>query len=238
MVVLAFDTTSPNGSAVLFRDLEQLGEVHSGGAANYSVALFEMVARLLGAAGLALGEVGLIAAATGPGSFTGIRVGLAAAQGWAKALGCPVRGVSVLEAMVAASEPHTGVAVPLLDARRAEFYLGIFRREATHEPEKSRSAQSGAGMVFNASEIASLVKELAEGSSGELDFITRENDQAALALSKQLPGSITWKTLSPRHASAIALVALRAAREQRLQQPEDLDACYIRHSDAELNWRE
>jgi tRNA threonylcarbamoyladenosine biosynthesis protein TsaB len=235
MLILAFDTTSPDGSAALFSGSEQLGDVRSAGKANYSVALFEMVDRLLRAAGRNLAEVELFAAATGPGSFTGIRVGLAAAQGWSKAFGRPVRGISVLEAMVDAAQPRANLAVPLLDARRAEFYLGVFRRERTSEADRCRFSLTGEGMVLNASRIAALVEEFAQSGGTEADFIGRENDQAALEFSKQLPEWVRWSTVSSYHASAIAQVALRAAMDGRLQQPEELDAYYIRRSDAEIN---
>ena len=236
MLILAFDTTSPDGSAALFKGAERLGELRIAGQANYSVALFEMVGRLLGEAGVTLAEIELFAAATGPGSFTGIRVGLAAAQGWAKAFGRPVRGVSVLEALVTAARPRAPIAVPLLDARRAEFYLGIFRREGTGDSEGRRFSLSGEGLVLNAARIAGLVEELAPGGYPEIDFIARETDRAALELANQLPPTAAWSTVRGHHAGTIARVAWLAAREGRLQQPDELDAWYIRRSDAEMNW--
>lgn len=237
MLILAFDTTSPDGSTVLFRDLEQLGEVRSDGKTNYSVALFEMVDRLLDGAGATLAEVELFAAATGPGSFTGIRVGLAAAQAWAKAFGRPVLGVSVLEAMVEAAGPQAPVAIPLLDARRSEFYLGIFRRQET-DTAKPRFSLDGEGNVLNASRIAALVEDLAQSGDAEVDFVARDGDQSTLDLRAQLPSWVKWSTVSSYLAASIARLALRAAREGHLQQPEELDALYIRRSDAEVNWRE
>ena len=234
MLVLAFDTTSPDGSAALVRDFELLGEVRAEGTSNYSVALFDLVDRLLAAAGMGLNQIELFAAATGPGSFTGIRVGLAAAQAWAKAFGRPVRGVSVLEAMVAAAEPRADVAVPLLDARRSEFYLGVFRRHS----QKSRFELDGEGLALSTTGIASLAEEIAGGDSSEAEFIVCECDRAAIELSKRLPGWIGWDTVSKHHAASIGAVAVRAAREGKLQLPEDLDAWYIRRPDAEIHGSE
>lgn len=235
MLILAFDTTSSDGSLVLLRDQELLGEVRAEGASNYSVALFEMADRLLATARVSLSAVELFAAATGPGSFTGIRVGLAAAQAWAKAFDRPVRGVSVLEAMVAAAESRVTVAVPLLDARRSEFYLGVFRRESDEESGESKFSLSGEGLALGASAIATVAEEIAREGGSEMEFIVRENDRAALELSKQLPAWIAWKTVSKYHAEWIARMALRAAREGHLQRPEALDAWYIRRSDAEIH---
>ena len=128
MLVLAFDTTSEHGGAAIYRDLERLTCARNQGSANYSVTLFQMVEGLLVQLNLGLRDVELFAVATGPGSFTGIRVGIAAAQGWAQAFGRPVRGVSVLEAMVEEARPEAVWAAPVLDARRGEFFVGLFRR--------------------------------------------------------------------------------------------------------------
>ncbi|HEY6292078.1 MAG TPA: tRNA (adenosine(37)-N6)-threonylcarbamoyltransferase complex dimerization subunit type 1 TsaB [Terriglobia bacterium] len=240
MLILAFDTTHPDGGAGLYRDTESLGEVRARGKVNYSVALFEMVDQLLADAGLRLADVELFAAATGPGSFTGIRVGLAAAQGWTKGVGRPVRGVSVLEAMVEAAQPQGRSVVPLLDARRGEFYLGVFRQNVPPDAG-SRGREfllSGEGLVLGAARIAALADELIGHGEPGVEFIAREGDQTVLELASHLPATLKWTMAPSFQAAAIARVALRAARDGRLQQPEELDAWYIRRSDAELNWRE
>lgn len=240
MLILAFDTTSPRGGAALYDDGEHLAEARYEGTESYSIALFRMVDRLLLEAGAHLPEVELFAVATGPGSFTGIRVGLAAAQGWAKALGRPVYGVSVLEAMVEATRPRGRTAVPFLDAGRGEFYLGVFCRGTLAGragiPGEDFSL-CGQGRVLDAAHIATLVDELTgEGRSG-VTLIVGERDERALELSRRLAAPLERKMASDFLAGSIAGVALRAARAGRLQRPEELDAWYIRRSDAELNWR-
>jgi tRNA threonylcarbamoyladenosine biosynthesis protein TsaB len=242
MLILGFDTTSPEGGVALHREGESLGDLRADGKANYSVALFEMTDRLLANACVPLQDVDVFAAATGPGSFTGIRVGLAAAQGWAKAFDRRVCGVSVLEAMVVAARPQGDAALPLLDARRGEFYGGLFRRHSRDETPGTRSAGefvlSGEGFAANAVRIASLMTELANGGNPAIDVIIREQDQAALEIATKLPASVKRTTVPGFLAGAIASAAFRAAREGQLQQPEELDALYIRRSDAEVNWRE
>ncbi len=253
MIVLSFDTTSVHGGAALFRDRQSMGELRAVGSANYSVELFEMVNRLLAAADLRLRDVDLFAVATGPGSFTGIRVGLAAAQGWARSLDRPVRGVSVFEAMIEEAHPGSGVAVPLLDARRGEFYCGIFRgdeesgsKDAGGDDTAATAAmgwtQLGDGLVLDTARIVTFAGELSSQRAGGLAFVAREDDITARSLAGRLGNELQ----RPAHpimvpsflAAAIARVALRAASQGRLQRPEELDAFYIRRSDAELNWRE
>ena len=144
MLILAFDTTSEMGGVGIFRDAECLASVPNDGPANrYSITLFEMVERALAQAHLELREIDLYAVANGPGSFTGIRVGLAAARAWGKAFDRRVRGVSVLEAMVEQSAAHIGLGFPILDARRGEFFLGGFRRKP------SRTAGHHAARIMN-----------------------------------------------------------------------------------------
>ena len=240
MLILGFDTTSTHGGAALFQDSERLGEVHSEGGANYSVQLFEMTNRLLAAAGLKLADVDLFAVATGPGSFTGIRVGLAAAQGWARALARPVRGVSVFEAMVAQASPPGRIAVPLLDAHRGEFYLGIFRNAGQNSGPQPGGAwtRPAEGLALDPARIRALAGELQSETGTGVTFIGREDDEPASALRLGLPQVLSWRVVPSFLAGAIARVAGEIARDGSPQRPDDLDACYIRRSDAELNWRE
>ena len=144
MLILALDTTSEMGGVGIFRDAECLALVPNSGPANqYAVRLFELVEQALAQAQVRMGDIDLFAAANGPGSFTGIRVGLAAARAWGKAFTRPVRGVSVLEAMVNStclatvsvldavvnSTPlATDWAFPIMDARRGEFFVEGFRK--------------------------------------------------------------------------------------------------------------
>ena len=236
MLILAFDTTGPHGGAALYRGAASLGEARPSGKANYSVALFEMAGRLLAGCGQRLADVELFAAATGPGSFTGIRVGLAAAQGWAGAFGRPVRGVSALEAMVEAAQPAAGIAVPVLDAHRGELYFGVYRRAAASGAGESAFALSGEGGVMPPGGVVALVTALAREAGVPVTVVAREQDAAARELAAGL-GEAACAVVPDFLAASVAQAAWRAAREGRLQQPCELDAWYIRRSDAELNWR-
>jgi tRNA threonylcarbamoyl adenosine modification protein YeaZ len=251
VLVLAFDTTSEQGGAAIYRDQQCLASLANSGPANaYSVTLFEMVERLLGETQLTFRDLELFAVAKGPGSFTGIRVGLAAAQGWASAFRRPVKGVSTLEALVEAAAPPTEWAVPILDARRGEFYLGLYRRRPGRdgfEPESAGESQGSEGTSAQSAESEGWVlgpevlrlqlEEFAAIRRRPATCVVREHDPAAAALRQVLPASFQWQSTPEFLVGAIARLALRAGREGRLESPAELDACYVRRTDAELFFR-
>jgi len=113
MLTLAFDTATDLASCAVVRDGELLGE-----RSTRPIAVLAAADALLRAAGARPSDVGAIAVGTGPGSFTGTRIGLATARGLGLALGVPVAGVSTLAAL-AAGAPD---AVPVIDARRREVF--------------------------------------------------------------------------------------------------------------------
>ncbi len=233
MLILAFDTTSEHGGAGLFRDAQCLGIIENTERANYSVLLFEMVERLLAGAKVQLPAVDLFAVANGPGSFTGIRVGVAAAQGWAMAFNRPVCGVSVLAAMVAQAKIETEWAASILNAHRGELYAGLFR--CRQDPANSKQTPEAAGDGWVAEPMA-LAQSLAERvpAGARLTCVTREHDIAAQQARRFFPESLEWRKVSRTLIAGIARIALEAPAHRRLQSPAELDACYIRRTDAEL----
>lgn len=241
MLVLAIDTTGEHGGVAIYRDLECLASLPNTGSSGYSVTLFQAVDQVLAAARprpdgapLSLRDIELFAVANGPGSFTGIRTGLAATQGWATALGRPTLGVSILHAMAHHSQPETEWSAAIMDARRDEFYLGFFRRES----DGNRNVVDAVGecaLAKPADIMKSLQERLASGVA--ITCVAREEDHAAQALRANLPGAVWWQSVSANLLSSIARLALEAHRRGRLQSPGELDASYIRRSDAELNWR-
>jgi tRNA threonylcarbamoyladenosine biosynthesis protein TsaB len=114
MLILAFDTATDVATSALVADGEVLGE-----RSSRAVTLLEDVDALLRQAGTHTRDVDALAVGIGPGSFTGVRIGLSTARGLALALGVPVAGVSTLDAL-AAGAPG---ALPVIDARRREVFV-------------------------------------------------------------------------------------------------------------------
>ena len=127
MLVLAFDTATDVATSALVRDGETLGE-----RSSRAVRVLADAHELIDGSGLRPTDVDALVVGTGPGSFTGIRIGLAAARGLALALDLPVAGVSTLAAL-AAGAPG---AVPVIDARRGEIFTLVAGEAACLRPEE------------------------------------------------------------------------------------------------------
>jgi len=237
MLILAFDTTSEEGGVGIFRDWESLALVPNDGQANqYSITLFEMVEKALAQAGLKLPEIDLYAVANGPGSFTGIRVGLAAALAWGKAFDRPVRGVSVLEAMVSQARIASDWAFPIVDARRGEFYLASFRRKPSELLGEMRQDYEPAdgGWLFKPESLRAFVDQRLTGGASAT-CLARAHDHAAVELRASLPASMNWQHVEGVLVESIARVALNEEQSRRPCPEAKLDAYYLRRPDAEVN---
>jgi tRNA threonylcarbamoyl adenosine modification protein YeaZ len=237
MLILAFDTTNEHGGAGVFRDSQCLASAPHEGPPDYSVTLFQEVSTVLEKARVQFGDIELLAVANGPGSFTGIRVGIAAGQGWGSTFRRPMRGVSLLEAMVDEAHPDTPKAAAIMDAGRGEFYCAAFRLVRASSPTSGSVFEpDGDGFVLKPEELARFLQP--RGSNPDsLTCVVRERDAVACALQQTLPSSYQWRIVGGTLLPAIARVALRSYAEKRPPSPDELYAYYLRRPDAELNWK-
>ena len=127
MKILAIESSATAASAALCEDEELIAQTFQHSGLTHSRTLLPMVLTMLEQCGAGLEGVDLIAVAAGPGSFTGLRIGVSTAKGLAWPGNKPCAGVSTLEAM-AWSLAHTGaIVVPVMDARRGQLYNALFR---------------------------------------------------------------------------------------------------------------
>lgn len=207
--ILAFDTTSEFGSLALAGDGVVVAEELMRSPDGFGHVLFGRVRTLLDTYGWKLEEIDCFAAASGPGSFTGVRVGLAAAKGLAEALGRPAVPVSNLEAVAwFGTAPLRAAAI---DARRGQIYGAVY---------------NAALDVVSPEAVTPLAAWLDSLPAGAIEF-----------LSPDLPGPPFRET--PRvQARAIAAIAAERFRLGRALDPALIDANYVRRSDAELFWKD
>lgn len=127
MLILAVDTTTLHGSVALLRDFHLLAEVNCVASLTHSERLLPAVDLVLRQQDLTIKDVEAFAVAVGPGSFTGIRIGLSTIKSFALASGNPIAPVSTLKALALKLKlPHNRLLCPLLDARKGEVYAALF----------------------------------------------------------------------------------------------------------------
>ena len=216
-LILAIDTTREAGSLALARGEELVEEISLHAPGGFAHVIYGQLAQLLGRHGVKPAMVGCFAAASGPGSFTGVRVGLACVKGLAGALGKPAVAVSNLEAMASfGSAPRRAV---VMDARRGEIYGAVY---------------DDAGRLVSPEVVMTLAAWLETLPEGKMEFIAM--DPAALAGTRFEHARIA--TAPPALAGAMARIALARFLGGEASDPAALDANYVRRSDAELLWRE
>ena len=229
MLLLAADTSSPSGSLAVLRDDEVLGARHAVSDEAYSSRLFRDLESLLLDLSLELKDFDGFAVVSGPGSFTGLRVGLTTAKAWAEAYAKPVFGVSALEAVAIQSPSACPVLVPVMDARRQQLYYGIFQNDA------GPALLRGEEKVGSPEEVLEDLSRVREKSSFALVAYDRELVMRTLPGIEQI--SPILNIVSPALAPWIGRIALAQARSGKSSDSLTLDANYIRRSDAEVHWK-
>jgi len=229
MLLLAVDTSTQAGSLAVLRDDRVLGVVSSWVEETYSSRMFRHLEFLLGELSLELKQFELFAVAAGPGSFTGLRVGLTAVKGWAEVYQKPIAAVSGLEAVAAQAHAKESLLVPVIDARRGQIYAGVYRR-GTQGLERS-----GDECVMAAEEF--LTHLAREQGAGELAFVTPTPEVLTGPLAASRLHGKSVEQVSTVLAPIIGRLGLALARKGELVDALHLDANYIRRSDAELLWK-
>lgn len=215
--ILALDTTTEFGSLALLEGMDTVEEVWLHSPEGFAHVLYPELERLLSRRGWELESVDLFAAAAGPGSFTGIRVGLAAVKGLAEVLKKPVAGVSNLQAVASFGSGPLRAAV--LDARRGEIYGALY----------------SASLELVSPEVVMPFRAWLERlPAAGIEFVSTDFTpfQAALA---GTPFESAPIRLAPRAlAAAVGRIAAERWKRGQWQDPAELDANYVRRSDAEI----
>ena len=129
MLILAFETSAKAASVALTENGKLLGEAYQNTGLTHSQTLMVMAEDVLQQCGKTAREVNAVAVAAGPGSFTGVRIGVAAAKGFSWGAELPCYGVSTLEAMAESLDVYDGYVCPCMDARRSQVYNALFLAE-------------------------------------------------------------------------------------------------------------
>ena len=129
MKILAIDSSALVASVALCDDVKVLAEYTLNNGNTHSETLLPMIENVMSALSLNIKDVDSFAVSEGPGSFTGVRIGVATVKGLAFASGKPCIGVSTLEALAYNLRSHKGIIVPVMNARRSQVYTAIFESD-------------------------------------------------------------------------------------------------------------
>jgi len=220
VTILALDTTS-NVASVAVRAHGRLAAkatIHS--SSGFGHLIFSAIEECLSDARVDLKAVDCFAAGSGPGSFTGLRIGLAAVKGLAEATQRPAIGISNLRALSSCARQAASLRAVFLDARRGEVYGAVYNP----------------GLQIVMPEMVLRFEAwLAKLDAGvEYEFISSAPLPVEETRFAGMPFTLAPQTL----AAAVAVCAERDGRAGAWQESADLDANYVRRSDAELFWRE
>ena len=217
-LILAVDTTHEFGSLALARNGAAVAEVAMHAPAGFGQVLYAYLERLLAGTGVTADGIDCFAAASGPGSFTGVRVGLACVKGLAEAAGKPAVAVSNLQAL--AWFGKTALRAVVLDARRGEVYGAVYDSQ---------------GRVVSPEVVAKFPVWLAMLPAGVTEFVAADFAPYLGQLAGTRFEGASVVTAPRALAAAIALIAEAG---DLAGDPAGLDANYVRRSDAELFWKD
>lgn len=233
MLILSIDTSETRGSVALLRLGEPLSVKRHEGNSDYSEWLLTAVDEVLAEAHTRMEDLGLLAVSTGPGSFTGLRVGLTTVKAWAEVYGKPVVGVSRLEALARSHRPESDVSfiASCYDAQRGQLFGALyhcaFGQLALIEDEQ----------VIPPQEFLAWVTEHAESKRVEWISLDPELITPLAGWSERASRGDAMLSTDPQLAVAIGRLAEERAQHGQFSDPLQLDANYVRRSDAEIFWK-
>ena len=234
MRVLALDTTTRAGSTALVDDVRVIAERRGDPTRTHAERLPDEIMTLLAACGMPMADVDLFAVACGPGSFTGLRIGIATIQGLAFVNGRRIVGVSALDALahVASLGAETGTMVGAwMDAHRREVFSGLYRVKAAEPFALDRVAEIEAAAVGDPAGTLARWRRVVNGGAWMFT-----GDGAVLyadVIRRAAPQEATIFEPPPL-AGAIGRIAIARARRGETVAPSGIRPLYVRRPDAEI----
>jgi len=233
-LILAIETATRAGNVALARGAEILCSASGNASASHSTDLIQTVESILKSAGVDLSQVDLFAAALGPGSFTGLRIGLATIKSFAVCTGRSCAGVSTLAAIAhgAGASEHT---VSLLPAGRGELFAQMFSVNEGRVRELDTAAHLSPNAILERYGEESEIIWAGEGAHQHAETLRAWAKIRNISFDDAGPAAWRLAPLTDQLAISIAALALDAYRAGNTMSPNELRAVYVRASDAEIN---
>jgi tRNA threonylcarbamoyladenosine biosynthesis protein TsaB len=215
----------------LLRDGELLRVIVHNVQEDYSSWVLPKVEEALAANQLKMREVGVYAVAAGPGSFTGLRVGLTSVKAWSGVYGGKIASISRLEAIAQQADGEQGFVAAFVDAQRDQVFGALFRRTGESLEEV------GEELVIGPQGFLAWVEERAAGEAVAWISMDPEKLTAVPGWEAHAQRGEVIQPSSHVLAPILGKIGLGRSREGRLVEALTLDAQYVRRSDAEIFWK-
>lgn len=226
MFLLALDTCDARGSIALLNDQQVLSELPHPPAEDFSSWLLPAVDRMLASHSVSHADLMGYAVASGPGSFTGVRVGLTTVKAWAEIYAKPIFPVSRLAVLADRATDHVEYAATFIDAQRHQLFGAVYHRRASHE-----WSLIGEEAVIEPLEFFQFAVERAAGAG--LSWVSMD-PQILISSSFWSSQATAARIISVDPPLAAALGRHVLAHRKQGTDPLLLDANYVRRSDAEI----
>lgn len=225
MKILGLDSSGIVASVAVVEDDVLLGEYTVNYKKTHSQTLLPMLDEVARMIELDMDSVDAIAVASGPGSFTGLRIGSATAKGLGLALGKPLIGIPTVEGLAYNMYDAQGLICPIMDARRSQVYTGIYRfRNHVMETVQDQCAVGIGEILDRLNDLREPVIFAGDGVPVFADVIREE---------LEVPYSFAPAHVNKQRASAVAALGLQYYRDAKYQTAEKYRPHYLRKSQAE-----
>ncbi len=240
MRILGIETSTSACSVCVLENSQLIAEYTTNITKTHSQRLMPMIKHVLVNVELIPKDIGAIAVSIGPGSFTGVRIGISATKGMAMALDAQIAGVSTLDGIACnLMDLYTGQVCVITDARRKQVYTAIYESAKVKGQMSKVKAQSGKmkkltdDMVLPIEELVKKIKKktIFIGNATTLYYDTLKKELGELAV-------VCPSHLDIPRASSIALIGENMLKKGKGLSHFDLKPNYIRLSDAEIKWKE
>jgi tRNA threonylcarbamoyladenosine biosynthesis protein TsaB len=224
MITLAIECATETVGLALLEGEEILAEIYLGPGRHHAEVLLPALEKLLLLSEIPMEKIDLLACTTGPGSFTGVRMGVSTVKGLALAIGKPIVGVSTLETLAMNAFPTSGLVCPLLDARRGQVYAGLYRMGPDGFPE-----------IVTLERLTDIVQLLRDLPVDEVEWIGDGAVRYRDRILESRPGRcVPYGSRQHRlHASAVGMMGIHRYSQGRGEDPLTFSPKYLRLSEAE-----
>lgn len=229
MRVLAIDTSNLVLSVAVVDETRVLGEITTNLQKNHSIRMMDNISELLDDLQMAPQELGGIAVANGPGSYTGVRIGVSTAKSMAWALGIPVVGISSLQAVAMNAFGFSGGIIPLFDARRGQVYTGYYQ-----SGQNGTAALVLAERIILLSDWLAIIKEQAQNEP--LLFLGEDTAMHRETILSALGGQAVFAPVSFNHPRAAHIGWLGSRIITEAGSVHELVPEYLQVAEAEAKW--